>query len=128
MPYGDPEALERIVDETTAAVILEPTLGEAGVIPPPAGYLARAREICDRAGALLIIDEVQGGIGRTGRWFAHQHESVVPDLITVAKGLGGGLPVGACIATGPTATALAKGDHGSTFGGNPGRLRRRPSP
>jgi acetylornithine aminotransferase len=119
VPYGDADALAGAVDGTTAAVFLEPTLGEAGVIPPPAGYLSAARAICDDAAALLVIDEVQGGIGRTGAWFAHQHEAVVPDLITVAKGLGGGLPVGACVGTGRAADALVKGDHGSTFGGNP---------
>lgn len=119
VPYGDADALRAAVDEDTAAIVLEPTLGEAGVIPPPDGYLRSAREICDAVGALLVIDEVQGGIGRTGKWFAHQHEGIVPDLITVAKGLGGGLPVGACIGTGAAATAFVKGDHGSTFGGNP---------
>ena len=119
VPYGDAEALAAAVTAETAAVVLEPILGEAGVIPPPAGYLAAAREACDRAGALLVLDEVQGGIGRTGRWFTHQHEGVTPDVITVAKGLGGGLPVGACLATGQAAQALQRGDHGSTFGGNP---------
>jgi acetylornithine aminotransferase len=119
VPYGDAGALAAAVDERTAAVFLEPTLGEAGVIPPPAGYLAAARSTCDGNGALLVIDEVQGGIGRTGRWFAHQHDGVMPDLVTLAKGLGGGLPVGACIGVGRCAEALAKGDHGSTFGGNP---------
>lgn len=119
VPYGDAEALAAAVDETTAAVVLEPTLGEAGVVPPPAGYLAAARAACDEHGALLVIDEVQGGVGRTGRWFAHQHDDVRPDVVTVAKGLGGGLPVGACLAVGEAATALQKGDHGSTFGGNP---------
>jgi acetylornithine aminotransferase len=119
VPYGDPDALNAAVDETTAAVFLEPILGEAGVILPPPRYLAAARAICDRAGALLVIDEVQGGIGRTGRWFAHQHDGVTPDLVTVAKGLGGGLPIGACIGTGRAGEALVKGDHGSTFGGNP---------
>ncbi|HVT65209.1 MAG TPA: acetylornithine transaminase [Mycobacteriales bacterium] len=119
VPYGDADALNAAVDDTTAAVFLEPTLGEAGVIPPPAGYLTAARAACDQAGALLVIDEVQGGIGRTGVWFAHQHEGIVPDLVSVAKGLGGGLPVGACIAVGEAADALQKGDHGSTFGGNP---------
>lgn len=117
--YGDPDALRAAVNEQTAAVVLEPTLGEAGVIPPPEGYLRAAREACDAAGALLVVDEVQGGIGRTGKWFAHQHEGITPDVITVAKGLGGGLPVGACIGTGAAATAFNKGDHGSTFGGNP---------
>ena len=119
VPYGDLDALARAVDQGTAAVFLEPILGEAGVIPPPAGYLAGARGICDSAGALLVVDEVQGGIGRTGRWFAHQAETVTPDLVTVAKGLGGGLPIGACVAIGEAAGALRKGDHGSTFGGNP---------
>jgi acetylornithine/N-succinyldiaminopimelate aminotransferase len=117
--YGDIEALAAAVDGTTAAVFLEPTLGEAGVVPPPPGYLAAARDVCTAAGAALVIDEVQGGVGRTGRWFAHQHEGVVPDIVTVAKGLGGGLPVGACIGIGRYAEALRKGDHGSTFGGNP---------
>lgn len=119
VPYGDAAALAAAVDERTAAVFLEPTLGEAGVIPPPDGYLRQARAACDAAGALLAVDEVQGGIGRTGKWFAHQHEGVVPDIVTVAKGLGGGLPIGACLATGATAEALQRGDHGSTFGGNP---------
>jgi acetylornithine/N-succinyldiaminopimelate aminotransferase len=119
VPYGDADALEAAVDPQTAAVFLEPVLGEAGVVEPPAGYLAAARAICDAEGALLVIDEVQGGIGRTGRWFAHQHDGVRPDVVTVAKGLGGGLPIGACIAAGRAADALVRGDHGSTFGGNP---------
>jgi acetylornithine/N-succinyldiaminopimelate aminotransferase len=119
VPYGNVDALAAAVDSHTAAVFLEPILGEAGVIPPPPGYIASARAICDAAGALLVIDEVQGGIGRTGRWFAHQHDNVTPDLVTVAKGLGGGLPIGACIGIGRAAEALLKGDHGSTFGGNP---------
>jgi acetylornithine aminotransferase len=119
VPYGDTGALRSAVDDSTAAVFLEPTLGEAGVVPPPDGYLAAARAACDAAGALLVIDEVQGGIARTGRWFAHQHEGIVPDVITLAKGLGGGLPIGACIGLGPAGTALQRGDHGSTFGGNP---------
>jgi acetylornithine aminotransferase len=118
VPYGDADALRAAVDSSVAAVVLEPTLGEAGVVPPPAGYLRAAREACTAAGALLVVDEVQGGIARTGRWFAHQHEAVVPDVITLAKGLGGGLPIGACIGVGAAATALQRGDHGSTFGGN----------
>ena len=120
--YGDADGLRAAVDETTAAVVLEPTLGEAGVVPPPPGYLAAAREICDAAGALLILDEVQGGIGRTGHWFAYQGQApdLVPDIVTLAKGLGGGLPIGACVAlTEPAATAVGPGLHGSTFGGNP---------
>jgi acetylornithine/N-succinyldiaminopimelate aminotransferase len=119
VPYGDADALAAAVDSQTAAVFLEPILGEAGIIPPPPGYLVAAREICDAAGALLVVDEVQSGIGRTGRWFAHQYEGVTPDIVTLAKGLGGGLPIGACIGIGRTADALVKGDHGSTFGGNP---------
>lgn len=119
VPYGDPDALTAAVRPDTAAVVLEPTLGEGGVVPPPAGYLAAARAACDQHGALLVIDEVQGGIGRTGSWLAHQQESVRPDVVTLAKGLGGGLPIGACLATGDAAQALQKGDHGSTFGGNP---------
>jgi acetylornithine aminotransferase len=118
VPYGDVDALGAAVDDSVAAVFLEPTLGEAGVVPPPPGYLTAAREACTAAGALLVVDEVQGGIARTGRWFAHQHEGVVPDVITVAKGLGGGLPIGACIGVGAAASGLQRGDHGSTFGGN----------
>jgi acetylornithine aminotransferase len=118
VPYGDADALVAAVDEDTAAVVLEPILGEAGVVPPPGGYLAAARRVCDQTGALLVLDEIQGGIGRTGHWFTHQHDDVVPDVITLAKGLGGGLPVGACLARGEAAEALQRGDHGSTFGGN----------
>jgi len=119
VPYGDADALEAAVTARTAGVFLEPILGESGVVAPPAGYLRQARQVCDRAGALLVLDEVQGGIGRTGRWFAYQHEDVVPDVVTLAKGLGGGLPVGACLAIGAAGQALRPGDHGSTFGGNP---------
>jgi acetylornithine aminotransferase len=118
VPYGDANALTAAVDDTTAAVVLEPVLGEAGVVPPPDGYLAAARAACDSAGALLVLDEIQGGVGRTGKWFAHEHAGVTPDVITLAKGLGGGLPIGACVARGRAADALVKGDHGSTFGGN----------
>jgi acetylornithine aminotransferase len=119
VPYGDADALAGAIDEHTAAVFLEPILGEAGVVLPPHGYLAAAREACDATGAVMVVDEVQGGIGRTGHWFAHQHDAVLPDVVTVAKGLGGGLPVGACIGVGELGEALVKGDHGSTFGGNP---------
>ena len=119
VPYGDDEALRLAVDDSVAAVILEPALGEAGVVPAPPGYLAAARAACDAAGALLVMDEVQSGIGRTGGWFAHQSDGVLPDVLTLAKGLGGGLPIGACLATGRAAEAFARGDHGSTFGGNP---------
>ncbi|GAA0317337.1 acetylornithine transaminase [Actinoallomurus spadix] len=117
--YGSVDELRAAVTGDCAAVFLEPTQGEAGVIPPPEGYLTAARAICDEAGAALVLDEIQSGIGRTGTWFQHQHEGVRPDVITLAKGLGGGLPIGACVGFGPYATAFAKGDHGSTFGGNP---------
>jgi acetylornithine/N-succinyldiaminopimelate aminotransferase len=100
-------------------VILEPVMGEGGVLPAPAGYLAAAREITTATGTLLVLDEVQTGIGRTGNWFAHQAEGVAPDVVTLAKGLGGGLPIGACIAFGDAADLLGPGSHGSTFGGNP---------
>jgi acetylornithine/N-succinyldiaminopimelate aminotransferase len=117
--FGDLAALDAAVSDRTAMVILEPIQGENGVVVPPAGYLAGAREICTRNGALLVLDEVQTGIGRTGHWFHHQSEGVEPDLITLAKGLGGGLPIGACMAFGPTAELLTPGLHGTTFGGNP---------
>jgi acetylornithine/N-succinyldiaminopimelate aminotransferase len=117
--YGDAAALANAVDDRVAAVFLEPTQGEGGVIPAPPGYLAAARQACDDAGALLVLDEIQSGIGRTGAWFAHQAEGVTPDVMTLAKGLGGGLPIGACVGFGASGGALAAGDHGSTFGGNP---------
>ncbi|MFK0224686.1 acetylornithine transaminase [Streptomyces sp. NPDC090303] len=120
VPYGDTEALRAAVTERTAAVVLEPVQGEAGVVPAPEGYLRAAREITRDAGSLLVLDEVQTGIGRTGHWFAHQADrGVEPDVITLAKGLGGGLPIGATIAFGPAASLLTPGQHGSTFGGNP---------
>jgi acetylornithine/N-succinyldiaminopimelate aminotransferase len=122
VPYGDTEALAEAVTDATAMVILEPIQGEAGVVVPPAGYLAAAREITDRHGALLVLDEVQTGIGRTGHWFAHQAEGIAPDVMTLAKGLGGGLPIGACVVftdRTPLAELLPPGSHGSTFGGNP---------
>ncbi|WP_371786801.1 acetylornithine transaminase [Streptosporangium subroseum] len=119
VPYGDAEALKSAVTEECAAVFMEPTQGEAGVVPPPAGYFKAVREICDANGALLVADEIQSAIGRTGHWFAHQHDGVLPDVLTLAKGLGGGMPIGACVGFGPAGTIFAKGDHGSTFGGNP---------
>jgi acetylornithine aminotransferase len=119
VPYGSAAALEQAVTDRTAMVILEPIQGEAGVVVPPPGYLAAAREITARRGALLAIDEVQTGIGRTGHWFAHQAEGITPDIVTLAKGLGGGLPLGACIAFDAAADLLGPGSHGSTFGGNP---------
>ena len=119
VPFGDADALASAVDETTAAVILEPIQGEAGVVDPPAGYLARARAIASDHGALLWLDEVQTGVGRTGDWFAYSEAGIQPDLVTLAKGLGGGLPIGAFIALGDAATLLQPGNHGTTFGGNP---------
>jgi acetylornithine/N-succinyldiaminopimelate aminotransferase len=119
IPYGDEAALAAAVGKDVAAVFLEPTLGEGGVVPPPDGYLRAVRKACDDAGALLVLDEIQSGIGRTGTWFAHQKEGILPDVLTLAKGLGGGLPIGACVGFGEAGTSLAKGDHGSTFGGNP---------
>ena len=119
VPFGDAAALRSAVGPDTAAVFLEPIQGEAGVVLPPEGYLAEARRIATAAGALLVLDEVQTGIGRTGAWFAHQREGVDPDVLTLAKGLGGGLPIGACLAFGDAASLLEPGQHGSTFGGNP---------
>jgi acetylornithine/N-succinyldiaminopimelate aminotransferase len=119
VPYGDVAALDAAVDEHTAAVFLEPIMGEAGAVTPPEGYLQAAREITAARGALLVLDEVQTGIGRTGAWFAHQTAGVVPDVVTLAKGLGGGLPIGACIGIGAAAELLQPGHHGTTFGGNP---------
>jgi acetylornithine/N-succinyldiaminopimelate aminotransferase len=119
VPFGDAEALAAAVDADVAGVFLEPALGESGVVPVPPGYLRAARAACDQAGALLVLDEIQSAIGRTGAWFAHQAEGIRPDVLTLAKGLGGGLPIGACIGLGASGTGFAKGDHGSTFGGNP---------
>jgi acetylornithine/N-succinyldiaminopimelate aminotransferase len=119
VPYGDVEALRAAVTDATAMVLLEPVLGEAGVVPPPPGYLAAAREITSAHGTLLAFDEVQTGIGRMGMWFAHQADGIQPDVVTLAKGLGGGLPIGACLAFGAAADLLGPGSHASTFGGNP---------
>ncbi|WP_240137323.1 acetylornithine transaminase [Streptomyces sp. MUM 178J] len=120
VPYGDVEALRAAVTEETAFVIVEPIQGEIGVVAPPPGYLRAAREITRAAGALLVLDEVQTGVGRTGHWFEHQaHEGVEPDVVTLAKGLGGGLPIGAAVAFGQAADLLKPGHHGTTFGGNP---------
>jgi predicted acetylornithine/succinylornithine family transaminase len=116
--YNDAEAIEAATTEKTVAVMLEPVMGEIGVIPAAPGYIERVRLWCDRKNLLLILDEVQTGLGRTGRWFAHQHASIAPDVMTLAKGLGGGLPIGACLAN-PRADVFEPGDHGSTFGGNP---------
>ena len=124
VPYGDSAALEAAVDDATAAVLVEPVQGEAGVVVPPASYLADAQRIAHDHGALLWLDEVQTGVGRTGTFYAHQNPalvtgSVVPDVVTLAKGLGGGVPVGACIATGGSGKLFDPGNHGTTFGGNP---------
>lgn len=121
VPYGDVRALRAAVTGSTASVVLEPVLGEAGVVMPPAGFLEAARAICDDTGALLHLDEVQGGIGRAGAWLSSAvlAPTVTADVVTLAKGLGGGLPIGAVLARGGAATALQKGDHGTTFGGNP---------
>jgi len=119
VPYGDIPALQAAVDDTVAAVFLEPILGEAGVVPAPDGYLAAARAITAEHGTLLVIDEVQTGIGRTGSWLAHSRSGIVPDVITLAKGLGGGLPIGAAVGIGAAAHLLQPGEHGSTFAGNP---------
>jgi acetylornithine aminotransferase len=121
IPYGDVDALRTAVTDQTASVVLEPVLGEAGVVMPPPGFLEAARQVCDDTGALLHLDEVQGGIGRAGAWLSSElvAPGVAADVVTLAKGLGGGLPIGAVLGRGPAATALQKGDHGTTFGGNP---------
>ena len=117
--YGDIEHLRAVIDNDTAAVFLEAIQGEGGVVVPPDAYLVQVRQLTLEMGALLVIDEVQTGIGRTGKWFAHQHLGIQPDVVTSAKALGGGLPLGACIAFGPAAELLSGGQHASTFGGNP---------
>jgi acetylornithine aminotransferase len=125
LPFGDIDALASAVDDSVAAIVVEVIQGEAGVRPQPPGYLERARGLADASGALLVVDEVQTGIGRTGAWFAHRnpalvHGDVIPDVVTLAKGLGGGFPIGATLAlSGRAAGLLAPGDHGTTFGGNP---------
>ncbi|MEW2444352.1 acetylornithine transaminase [Micromonospora marina] len=119
VPFGDADALAAAVTDDTAMLIIEPIQGENGVVVAPPGYLAAARRITAAHGALLVLDEVQTGVGRTGHWFAHQAEGVEPDVVTLAKGLGGGLPLGACLAFGRAADLLTPGSHGTTFGGNP---------
>ena len=119
VPFGDSAAMKRAINKKTAMVIVEPIMGEAGVIVPPADYLKSLRQYCDDNGALLVFDCVQTGMGRTGDWFGYEYSGVKPDVITLAKGLGGGLPLGAMIALGPASQLFAAGDHGSTFGGNP---------
>jgi len=119
VPFGDIDAMRKAISKKTAMVIIEPIMGEAGVIVPPADYLQDLRNLCDKNGALLVIDAVQTGMGRTGDWFGYEYSGIRPDVITLAKGLGGGLPLGAMIALGNAAELFQPGDHGSTFGGNP---------
>ncbi len=119
VPYADIAAMNRAVNRKTAMVIIEPIMGEAGVIVPPPDYLWQVREICNASGALMVLDCVQTGMGRTGEWFGYEYSGITPDVITLAKGLGGGLPLAAMIACGSSASLFKPGDHGSTFGGNP---------
>ncbi|MCF6264721.1 MAG: aspartate aminotransferase family protein [Xanthomonadales bacterium] len=121
LPYADSSAFEQAISDNPelVAILLEPIQGETGVVVPPAGYFKKLRELCDQHNILLICDEIQAGLNRTGKWFAHQHEAIVPDIITVAKALANGIPIGACLARGNAATAFNPGNHGSTFGGNP---------
>jgi len=119
LEYGDAAQLEAAISEKTCAVMLEPLQGEAGVLPPPRGYLKKVRELCTRRGALMLVDEVQTGIGRTGAWFAHQHERIEPDAMSLAKGIAGGMPLGALLAREELAKVFTPGTHASTFGGNP---------
>ena len=118
VPFNDVEAIRDVTTDQTVAVMLEPVMGEIGIVPAAPGYLKAVRQWCDERNLLLILDEVQTGLGRTGRWFAHQHAGITPDVMTLAKGLGGGVPIGACLAN-PRADVFEPGDHGSTFGGNP---------
>ena len=119
VPFGDSQAMKRAINKRTAMVIVEPIMGEAGVIVPPVDYLKNLRQYCDDNGALLVFDCVQTGMGRTGDWFGYEYSGIKPDVITLAKGLGGGLPLGAMIALGKASHLFEAGDHGSTFGGNP---------
>lgn len=119
VPFGDIKKAKRAINSRTAMVIVEPIMGEAGVIVPPLNYLKELRDACTKNGALLVIDAVQTGIGRTGQWFGYEYSGIKPDVITVAKGLGAGLPLAAMIAVGKTSQLFDPGDHGSTFGGNP---------
>ena len=119
VPFGDLEAARAAVTSETAAILVEPVQGEGGVRVPPAGFLAGLRQLCDENGLLLVLDEVQSGVGRTGRLFAHEWTGVTPDIMSVAKGIGGGFPMGACLATEEAAKGMTVGTHGSTYGGNP---------
>ncbi|MEM9278030.1 MAG: aspartate aminotransferase family protein [Pseudomonadota bacterium] len=119
LPFGDHDALEAAIDDETAAILVEPVQGEGGVREVPGQCLRELRELCDKHGLLLILDEVQTGVGRTGKLFAHQLHGIVPDIMAIAKGIGGGFPLGACLAREEVAVAMVLGTHGSTFGGNP---------
>ena len=121
VPYNDVEAVERVAEnnQSVVAILVEPVEGEGGIQVPQAGYIRALRGICDKHGWLLMLDEVQSGIARTGKWFAHQHGAIIPDVMTLAKGLGSGMPIGACLAAGEAAELFKPGNHGSTFGGNP---------
>jgi len=119
IPFGDVRSANKAINSRTAMVIVEPIMGEAGVVVPPSDYLRELRKICTTHGALLVIDAVQTGIGRTGQWFGYEYSGITPDVITVAKGLGAGLPLAAMIAIGNSSQLFEPGDHGSTFGGNP---------
>lgn len=119
VPFNDLEALRAAISEKTCAVMLEPIQGESGVRPANPEYLVGVRKLCDEHGLLLILDEVQTGLGRTGKWFAHEHYGIKPDVMTLAKTLGGGFPIGACLATDKVASVFQPGDHAATFGGNP---------
>ena len=119
VPFGDIGAVESAADDETAAVLIEPIQGESGIMPVPKGFLRELRALCDRRGILLVLDEIQCGMGRTGKLFAHEAEGITPDIMGIAKGIGGGFPLGACLATGKAAAGMVVGTHGSTFGGNP---------
>jgi acetylornithine/N-succinyldiaminopimelate aminotransferase len=119
VPYGDLAAVKKAIVPETGAIIVEPIQGEGGVRVPPAGFLKAVREICDKHGLLLVLDEVQTGVGRTGKFFAYEWTGIEPDILAIAKGLGGGFPIGACLATAEAAKGMTAGTHGSTFGGNP---------
>jgi len=119
VPYGDLDAVEAAIDDETCAVLMEPVQGEGGVLVPPEGYLRGLRALCDRKGVLLMFDEVQTGVGRTGKLWAHEHEAVRPDVFTIAKGLAGGVPIGAMLCTEEVSKGFVPGAHASTFGGNP---------
>ncbi len=119
VPFADHDAVEKAIGPETAGILIEPIQGEGGIRPVPAKCLKRLREMCDRHGILLVFDEIQCGMGRTGKLFAHQHSSIVPDILASAKGIGGGYPLGACLATSDAAKGMVAGTHGSTYGGNP---------